>query len=64
MSISKPATREEFKEFCLRRLGAPLLEINVADEQVEDCVEIALEYYHDYHFDGTRKIFLSRQITS
>ena len=64
MSINKPATREEFKEFCLRRLGAPLLEINVADEQVEDCVEIALEYYHDYHFDGTRKIFLSRQITA
>jgi len=63
MSISKPATREEFKEFCLRRLGAPLLEINVADEQVEDCVEVSLEYYHDYHFDGTRKIYLSHAIT-
>jgi len=63
MSINKPATREEFKDFCLRRLGAPLLEINVADDQVEDCVEVSLEYYHDYHFDGSRKLYLSREIT-
>jgi len=63
MSINKPANREEFKEFCLRRLGAPLLEINVADDQVEDCVEISLEYYHDYHFDGSRKLYLSHEVT-
>lgn len=63
MAINKPETREEFKEFCLRRLGAPLLEINVADDQVEDCVEISLEYYHDYHFDGSRKIYLSHEVT-
>ena len=63
MSTSKPVNREEFKEFCLRRLGAPLLEINVADEQIEDCVETALQYYHDYHFDGTQKIFVSYKLT-
>lgn len=63
MSSSKPATREEFKDYCLRRLGAPLLEINVADEQVEDAVDDALAYYHDYHFDGTQKVYLAHQVT-
>ena len=63
MSIHKPASREEFKDFCLRRLGAPLLEINVDDDQVEDCIEIALQYYHDYHYDGTQKTYLAHQVT-
>jgi len=63
MSISKPANRQEFKDFCLRRLGAPLLEINVADEQLEDCVELALQYYQDYHFDGTQKTYLAHKVT-
>jgi hypothetical protein len=63
MSIHKPASREEFKDFCLRRLGAPLLEINVHDDQVEDCIEIALQYYHDYHYDGTQKTYLAHQVT-
>lgn len=63
MSIYKPASREEFKDFCLRRLGAPLLEINVDDDQVEDCLEIALQYYHDYHYDGTQKVYLAHQVT-
>ncbi len=63
MSIHKPASREEFKDFCLRRLGAPLLEINVDDDQTEDCIEIALQYYHDYHYDGTQKTYLAHQVT-
>ncbi len=63
MSTSKPASREELKQFCLRRLGAPLLEINVADEQVEDCIEMAFSYYYDYHYDATEKVYLARQVT-
>jgi hypothetical protein len=63
MSTSKPASRDEFREFCLRRLGAPLLEINVADEQVEDCIEMAFSYYYDYHYDATEKVYLARQVT-
>lgn len=63
MSTSKPATREEFKQFCLRRLGAPLLEINVDDDQIEDCIEIAFQYYYDYHYDATEKTYLAHQIT-
>lgn len=63
MSTHKPATREEFKEFCLRRLGKPVIEINVDDDQVEDCVEVSLQAYYDYHFDGSNKVFLAHQIT-
>jgi hypothetical protein len=44
-------------------LGAPLLEINVADEQVEDCIEMAFSYYYDYHYDATEKVYLARQVT-
>jgi hypothetical protein len=63
MSTHKPASREEFKDFCLRQLGAPVLEINVDDMQVEDCVENALQVYHDYHYDGTEKVYLAHQVT-
>ena len=63
MSTSRPATREEFKQFCLRRLGAPLLEINVDDDQVEDCIEIAFQYYYDYHYDATEKVYLAHPVT-
>jgi hypothetical protein len=63
MSVHKPATREEFKQFCLRRLGAPVIEINVDDLQVEDCIEVALQTYYDYHFDGSEKVFLAHQVT-
>lgn len=62
--MAKPSTRQEFKDYCLRTLGAPLLEINVADEQVDDRIDDAISYYHDYHFDGTEKTFLAHQVTA
>lgn len=58
-----PTTRKEFAESCLRRLGAPVIEINVSDEQIDDRVDEALAYYWDYHFDGTEKIYYKYQIT-
>jgi hypothetical protein len=61
--MAKPASREEFIEYCLRKLGKPVLEINVDNDQVEDRVDEALAYYHDYHFDGAQKIYLAHQIT-
>lgn len=64
MSASKPTTREEFKNYCLRDLGAPVLEINVDDDQIEDRIEEALEYYHEFHFDGVERFYLKHQITS
>lgn len=64
MSTHKPASREEFKEYCLRQLGAPVLEINVDDLQVEDSIEASLQIYHDYHYDGTEKVYLAHEVTA
>ena len=50
-----PIDRPSFKQYCLRRLGAPVIEINVDDDQVEDRVDDALKYYWDYHFEGSEK---------
>ena len=61
--MASPITRAEFKENCLRRLGKPVIEINVDDDQVEDRVDEALRYYWDYHFDGSSKTFYKYQIT-
>ena len=58
-----PNSRQSFKDNCLRRLGAPVIEINVSDEQVDDRVDEALSFYWDYHFDGTEKQYYKYQIT-
>ena len=62
--MAVPTTREEFKEYCLRKLGKPVIEINVDDDQVDDRIDEALRYYWDYHFDGTDKIYYKHQVTS
>lgn len=59
-----PNSRNTFKEYCLRKLGKPVIEINVDDDQVEDRVNEALIYYWDYHFDGTEKAYFKHQITA
>lgn len=61
--MATPRTRAEFKDYCLRRLGWPVIDINVDEDQVEDRIDDALQYFHDYHFDGTEKIFMKHQIT-
>lgn len=62
--MSTPTTREQFKQYCLRALGKPVIEINVDEDQVEDRVSEALKYYADYHFDGTGKQYYKHQITA
>lgn len=64
MSINQPANKEELKDFCLRQLGAPVIQINVDDEQVNDAVELAFEYWNEFHFDGTERTYVKHQITS
>ena len=59
-----PTTRSAFKEYCLRRLGKPVIEINVDEDQVEDRIDDALRYYWDYHFDGAEKIYYKHAVTS
>lgn len=62
--MAVPTTRAEFKEYCLRKLGKPVIEINVDDDQVEDRIDESLKYYYDYHFDGSEKIYYKHTITS
>lgn len=57
-----PTNREQFVENCLRRLGKPVIEINVDDDQIDDRVDEALSYFWDYHFDGSEKIYYKHQV--
>lgn len=61
--MAVPTTRKEFKKYCLRALGAPVIEINVDDDQIEDRIDQALRFFWDYHFDGTEKVYFKHQIT-
>jgi len=62
--MAVPTSRSTFKEYCLRKLGKPVIEINVDDDQVEDRIDEALKYYWDYHFDGTERVYYKHLITS
>jgi hypothetical protein len=61
--MAEPTNRSEFKENCLRRLGKPVVEINVDEDQIEDRIDEALRYYWDYHFDGSSKVYYKHQVT-
>lgn len=56
------SSRQDFAEYCLRNLGAPVLEINVDDDQLEDRIDEALEFWRQYHHEGIEKIYLKTQI--
>jgi hypothetical protein len=58
-----PTTRTEFKEHCLRRLGKPVIEINLDDDQMDDRIDDAIDYFRDYHFDGVERVFYSHALT-
>jgi hypothetical protein len=62
--MAVPSSRATFKEFCLRRLGKPVIEINVDDDQVEDRIDEAIQFYIDYHYDGTTVQYYKKQITA
>ena len=61
--MAVPNSRQAFKDYCLRKLGFPVVEINVDDDQVEDRIDEALQYFYDYHFDGNEKIYYKHQVT-
>jgi len=60
--MAHPKTRVQFKEYCLRQLGFPVIDINVDDDQVEDRIDEALEFWNDYHFDGTEKSYFKHSV--
>jgi len=61
--MAKPASRQQLIDYCKRQLGYPVLEINVADEQIEDLVDDTIQLFNERHFDGVEKVFLKYQIT-
>ena len=61
--MANPNTRETLKQYALRNLGKPVIEINASDEQLEDRIDEALQYYAQYHYDGIRRTYLKYQYT-
>ena len=61
--MASPSSRSELADYCRRQLGAPVLEINVADEQVDDIIDDAVQYFQERHFDGVSQAYLKYKIT-
>ena len=61
--MAKPSSRQELIDYCLRQLGEPVLEVNVDEDQIEDAVDDAVQFFHERHFDGVEKMYLKHQIT-
>ena len=61
--MSKPASRQELIDYSLRRLGEPVVEINVADEQIDDLIDDGIQYFQERHFDGVERMYLKYKLT-
>ena len=61
--MAKPASREQLKEYALRRLGSPVIDINVDDSQLEDRMDDALQFFAEYHFDGVERLYYKYAVT-
>lgn len=62
--MARPASRTELAEYCLRNLGAPVIEINVDDDQIEDRIDEAIQFYQEYHSDAVVRTLIKHQITA
>jgi len=61
--MAVPNSKTTFKEYCLRSLGKPVIEINVDEDQVDDRIDEALQYFAQYHYDGVERVYLKHAIT-
>ena len=59
-----PTSKSTFKEYCLRNLGKGAIDINVTDDQADDRIDEALQYFAQYHYDGIERMYLKYKITS
>ena len=62
--MANPTSRATLIDYCKRRLGDPVIEINVDEDQLEDRVDEALQYYQEYHSDATPRTYLKHQVTA
>lgn len=61
--MAVPTSRNEFKNFVMRKIGAPVIQINVADEQVDDRIDEAISFWNDYHYNGFEHIYIKHLVT-
>ena len=61
--MAKPPSKAELKEYALRRLGKPVLEINVSDDQVDDAIDYTIQKFQQFHYDGAQRVYLKHKIT-
>ena len=64
MSATSPASTAELQEYCLRKLGKPVVDVNLADEQMDDMIAESVQLFQEYHFDGTERAFLVEQVAA
>lgn len=62
--MAVPTSRSELKDYCLRRLGFPVIDINVDDDQLEDRIDDALAKFREFHYDGTEECYLAHKVTA
>jgi len=62
--MAQPSSRQTLKDYCLRRLGSPVININVDDSQLEDRLDDALQLFAEYHFDGVERMYFPYQVTA
>ena len=62
--MAEPSSRQQLKDYCLRNLGAPVIDINGDDSQLEDRIDDALQFFAEYHFDGVEKDYEKYQPNS
>ena len=62
--MATPSTKATLKSYCLRALGFGVIDINVSDDQADDRLDEALQYFAQYHYDGIEKMYLKHLITS
>ena len=61
--MAEPSSRETLKQYALRNLGKPVIDINVDDDQLEDRIDEALQYFAQYHYDGVERCYLKYKFT-
>jgi len=62
--MASPTSKAELKEYCLRRLGKPVLEVNVSDDQVDDAIDYTLQKFQQFHYDGAERVYLKHLFTA
>ena len=62
--MAVPTTKATFKEYCLRALGKPVIDINVDEDQIDDRIDEAVQYFAQYHVDGVERMYLKYLVTA